>query len=88
MTMTVMQVSKMKKDLTSAQQQAFAAELESFYSSPPSDLNVVADYVTVDQSCSFTLLEVPSLERLHQINQPFGPYVDYEVHEVRPASDK
>lgn len=86
--MNVMQVSRMKKDLTPVQQQAFAAELERFYSSPPADLTVVADYVTVDQSCSFTLLEVASLERLHEINEPFAPYVDYEVFEVRPATGK
>lgn len=86
--MNVMQVSRMKKDLTPVQQQAFAAELERFYSSPPADLTVVADYVTVDQSCSFTLVEVASLERLHEINEPFSPYVDYEVFEVRPATGK
>jgi len=86
--MNVMQVSRMKKDLTPVQQQAFAGELERFYSSPPADLTVVADYVTVDQSCSFTLLEVVSLERLHEINEPFAPYVDYEVFEVRPATGK
>ena len=86
--MNVMQVSRMKKDLTPVQQQAFAAELERFYSSPPADLTVVADYVTVDQSCSFTLVEVASLERLHEINEPFAPYVDYEVFEVRPATGK
>ena len=86
--MNVMQVSRMKKDLTPIQQQAFAAELERFYSSPPADLTVVADYVTVDQSCSFTLVEVASLERLHEINEPFAPYVDYEVFEVRPATGK
>jgi len=62
--------------------------LERFYSSPPADLTVVADYVTVDQSCSFTLVEVASLERLHEINEPFAPYVDYEVFEVRPATGK
>jgi len=86
--MNVLQVSRMKKDLTPIQQQAFAAELERFYSSPPADLTVVADYVTVDQSCSFTLVEVASLERLHEINEPFAPYVDYEVFEVRPATGK
>lgn len=86
--MKFMQVSRMKKDLTPTQQKAFAAELERFYSSPPKDLTVVADYVTVDQSQSFTLLEVPHLDRLHQINKPFAPYVDYEVFEVRPASQK
>lgn len=86
--MNVMQVSRMKKDLTPVQQQAFAGELERFYSSPPADLTVVADYVTVDQSCSFTLVEVASLERLHEINEPFAPYVDYEVFEVRPATGK
>ena len=84
--MTFMQVSRMKKDLSPAQQKAFAAELERFYSSPPPDLTVAADYVAVDESCSFTLLEVSSLERLHEINAPFAPYVDYEVYEVRPAN--
>jgi hypothetical protein len=83
-----MQVSKMKKDLTPAQRQEFQAELERFYSSPAADFTVVADYVTVDQSCSFTLVEVPSLERLHEINEPFAPYVNYEVYEVRPATDR
>jgi len=88
MTLTVMQVSRMKKDLTPEQQKAFGAELERFYSSPPGDLTVVADYVTVDESCSFTLLEVETMERLHEINQPFAPFVDYEVFEVRPATGK
>jgi hypothetical protein len=88
MTLTVMQVSRMKKDLTPEQQQAFGDELEKFYSSPPGDLKVVADYVTVDESCSFTLLEVETMGRLHEINQPFAPFVDYEVFEVRPATGK
>ena len=88
MPLTVMQVSRMKKDLTPEQQKAFGAELERFYSSPPSDLKVVADYVTVDNSSSFTLLEVSSMERLHEINEPFAPFVDYEVFEVRPATGK
>ena len=88
MTLTVMQVSRMKKDLTPEQQQAFAAELEKFYASPPPDLKVVADHVTVDESCSFTLLEVDSMERLHEINEPFAPFVDYEVFELRPATGK
>ena len=86
--MKFMQVSRMKNDLSPTQQKAFAAELERFYSSPPKDLTVVADYVTVDQSQSFTLLEVSHLERLHEINKAFAPYVDYEVFEVRPASQK
>ena len=84
--MKFMQVSRMKTDLTPDQQKAFGAELERFYSAPPADLTVVADYVAVDQACSFTLLEVASLKRLHEINAPFAPYVDYEVFEVRPAS--
>ena len=88
MTLTVMQVSSMKKDLTPEQKKAFGAELERFYSSPPGDLTVVADYVTVDSSSSFTVLEVDSMERLHEINQPFAPFVDYEVFEVRPAAGK
>ena len=86
--MKFMQVSRMKKDLTPDQQKAFTAELERFYSAPPADLTVVADYVAVDESCSFTLLEVSSLERLHEINTAFAPYVDYEVFEVRPASPR
>ena len=86
--MKFMQVSKMKKDLTPDLQKAFAKELKHFYSTPPADLTVAADYVAVDESCSFTLLEVHSLERLHAINKPFAPYVDYEVFEVRPASSE
>ena len=84
--MIIMQVSKMKQDLTPDQQQAFAAEMERFYSSPPSDLKVVADYVAVDQSRSFTLLEVSGTQRLREINKPFDPYVDYEVFEVQPVN--
>jgi len=84
--MTFMQVSKMKKNLAADGQKAFSAELDRFYASPPADLTVVADYVAVDESRSFTLLEVSSLKRLHQINAPFAPYVDYEVFEVRPAN--
>ena len=84
--MTFMQVSKMKKNLTADEQKAFSAELDRFYASPPADLTVVADYVAVDDSCSFTLLEVSGLKRLHEINAPFAPYVDYEVFEVRPAN--
>ncbi len=86
--MTVMQVSRMKQDLTPDRQKAFYAELETFYASPPADLTMISDYVTVDQSRSFTLLEVSSLERLGEINAPFVPFVDYEVFEVRPAQDK
>ena len=86
--MNIMQISRMKQDLTPDQQEAFSAELERFYASPPADLNVVADYVTVDQSRSFTLLEVPSMERLREINEPFVPFVDYEVFELRPATGK
>ena len=86
--MKFMQVSRMKKDMAPDQQKAFAVELERFYSAPPADLTVVADHVAVDESCSFTLLEVSSLERLHEINKPFAPFVDYEVFEVRPASPK
>ncbi|MDX9787350.1 MAG: hypothetical protein RBT11_11265 [Desulfobacterales bacterium] len=85
--MKIMQISKMKKNLTVDQQQAFNAELERFYAAPPKDLTVVVDYVTMDQSCSFTLLDVPDMKRLHEINKPFSPFVDYEVFEVRPASD-
>ena len=81
--MTFMQISRMKKDLALDEQKAFSAELERFYTSPPADLTVVADYVTVDDSRSFSLLEVSSLKRLHEINEPFAPYVDYEVFEVR-----
>lgn len=84
--MRVMQVSRMKQGLTPDQQKAFQSVLERFYASPPPDLSVVADYVTVDQSRSFTLLDVPGMERLQEINEPFAPYVDYEVFEVRPAS--
>ena len=84
--MTFMQISRMKKNLAPDEQKAFSAELERFYASPPADLTVVADYVAVDDSCSFTLLEVSSLERLHEINEPFAAYVDYEVFEVRPAN--
>jgi hypothetical protein len=78
----------MKKDLTADEQKAFSAELERFYTSPPTDLTVVADYVTVDESRSFTLVEVSSIERLNEINAPFAPYVDYQVFEVRPAGEK
>lgn len=85
--MKIMQVSRMKA-LNQDQQNAFHAELERFYAAPPKDLIIVADYVATDQSRSFTLLEVPDLERLHEINQPFTPFVDYEVFEVRPATDK
>lgn len=86
--MKIMQVSRMKKDLTPTQHQAFIAELERFYASPPSDLIIIADYVAVDQSCSFTLLEVPDMERLREINKPFTPFVDYDAVEVRPADKK
>jgi hypothetical protein len=84
----VMQISRMKTNLSPAERQAFYAELDRFYASPPKDLLVEADYVAVDQSCSFTLLKVPSLERLHEINRPFVPFVDYQVVEVRPATQK
>lgn len=85
--MKIMQVSRTKA-LTNDQQNAFHAELERFYAAPPRDLIVVADYVAMDQSRSFTLLEVRDLERLHEINKPFTPFVDYEVFEVRPATNK
>jgi hypothetical protein len=85
--MKIMQVSR-TKTLTHDQKKAFHAELERFYAAPPKDLIVVADYVAMDQSRSFTLLEVTNLERLHEINKPFTPFVDYEVFEVRPATDK
>ncbi len=84
--MTFMQISRMEKNLTPDEQKGFSAELERFYALPPPDLTVVADYVAVDESRSFTLLEVSSLKRLHQINEPFVSYVDYEVFEVRPAN--
>lgn len=86
--MKVMQISRMKQGLSPDQQKAFYAELERFYASPPIDLLVEADFVAVDESCSFTLLDVPSLERLREINQPFAPFVDYQVVEVRPATEK
>lgn len=86
--MNVMQVSRTKKNLTPDEQRAFKAELKLFYGSPPEDLNVIVDYVAMDQSCSFTLLEVPSMERLHEINKPFSPFVEYEVIEVRPVSQE
>ena len=66
--MNIMQVSKMKQDLTPEQQQEFGAVMERFYASPPTDLKIMGDYVTVDQSRSFTLLEVSSIERLSEIN--------------------
>ena len=86
--MNVMQVSRMRKDLTQDQQKAFQAELVRFYASPPGDLTILADYVSADQSCSFTVLEVSSMERLHEINEPFTPYVEYEVFEIRQATRK
>ena len=85
--MKIMQVSRMKA-LNQDQQNAFHVELERFYATPPTDLIIVADYVAIDESRSFTLLEVTDLERLHEINKPFTPFVDYEVFEVRPATDK
>jgi hypothetical protein len=86
--MKVMQISRMKQGLSQEDQRAFQSELQKFYASPPRDLVISADYVAADQSRSFTILEVPSLERLHEINEPFSPFVDYEVFEVRPASGK
>jgi len=83
--MNVMQVSKMKQDLTPEQQQEFGAVMERFYASPPADFKIMGDYVTVDQSRSFTLMEVPSIERLSEINKPFAPYVEYEVFEIKPV---
>ena len=84
--MNIMQVSKMKQDLTPEQQQEFGAVMERFYASPPTDLKITGDYVTVDQSRSFTLMEVSSIERLSEINKPFAPYVEYEVFEIQPVS--
>lgn len=86
--MRIMQVSRMKKNLSPDAYRAFQAELERFYAAPPEDLTIVSDHVAVDNSCSFTLLEVSDLERLHAINKPFAPYVDYNVFEVRPATRK
>ena len=86
--MNIMQVSKMKRDLTPEQQREFGAVMERFYASPPTDLKIMADYVTVDRSRSFTLLEVSSIERLTEINKPFAPYVEYEVFEIQPARQK
>ena len=86
--MKVMQVSRVKGDLSPPQEEAFQLALQKFYASPPGDLVIAADYVTVDRSRSFTLLEVASLARLDEINKPFEPFVDYEVFEVRPASEK
>ncbi|HLA26922.1 MAG TPA: DUF3303 family protein [Syntrophales bacterium] len=85
--MNIMQISRMKRDLTSEQQKAFSAELKRFYAAPPADLVVLADYVALDQSCSFTLLDVSNIERLNEINQPFAPYVEYEVIQVRPTAN-
>jgi Domain of unknown function (DUF3303) len=86
--MKIMQVSRMKKTLTPDEHRAFQAELERFYAAPPEDLIIVSDYVAMDNSCSFTLLEASDLKRLHEINKPFAPYVDYDVFEVRPATQK
>ena len=86
--MQIMQVSRTKKNLTPDEQKAFKAELDRFYGSPPKDLNVIVDYVAMDKSCSFTLLEVSSMERLHEINKPFSQFVDYEAIEVRPVSQE
>lgn len=83
--MKVMQISR-NKQLTPEQWNEFKAALDKFYRSPPEDMTIIADYVAVDQSASFILLEVPSLERLKEINEPFEPFVDSEVIEVRPAS--
>lgn len=85
--MKVMQISR-NKQLTPEQWEEFKAVLDQFYGSPPEDMEIIADYVAVDQSASFILLEVPSLERLKEINEPFAPFVDSEVIEVRPASDR
>jgi hypothetical protein len=86
--MLVMQVSRMKRDLTPEEQKAFSQALEQFYASPPSDLGVLSDHVSVDGTRSFTLLEVAEMARLHEINEPFSPFVAYEVFEVRPATGK
>ena len=86
--MKIMQVSRMKQNLSPDAHRAFRAELERFYAAPPKDLIILADHVAVDNSCSFTLLEVSNLERLYEINNPFSPYVDYDVFEVRPANRK
>ncbi len=84
--MKVMQISR-NKQLNPEQWDEFKKVLDTFYSAPPEDLEIIADYVAVDQSASFILLEVPSLERLAEINKPFEPFVDSEIVEVRPASE-
>jgi hypothetical protein len=69
--MLFMLINRTRASLSDAQYAELAALAKAFYASIPADVKISGEWVAVDQSQNYTLLEAPDIEVVRRIQAPF-----------------
>ncbi|MDO9313162.1 MAG: hypothetical protein Q7T97_01285 [Burkholderiaceae bacterium] len=74
--MLFMLTNRTRPDLSSADYGELAALAKAFYASMPADMKIRGEWVAVDRSVNYSLLEAPDIDTVLRLQAPFERFTD------------
>lgn len=78
--------SRTRPHLSAEQYGALAALSKSFYASIPPDVSIRGEWVALDRSANYSLVEAPDVDTVRRVQAPFAPFTETEVVPVNPIT--
>ena len=78
--------SRVRPQLSAVQYGELAALAKAFYAAIPADMSIRGEWVAVDRSANFSLVEAPDLETVRRVQAPFAPFTDTTIVPVNPVT--
>ena len=78
--------SRTRAPLSADQYGELAALAKAFYASIPAGMSIRGEWVAVDRSANYSLVEAPDVETIRRAQAPFAPFTDTTIVPVNPVS--
>lgn len=78
--------SRTRPDLTAEQYRELGALAKAFYASIPEGMSIRGEWVAVDRSANYSLVEAPNVETVRRVQAPFAPFTETTIVPVDPIT--
>jgi hypothetical protein len=71
--------SRVRPGLSAGQFGELAALAKSFYASIPTNVSIRGEWVAIDRSANYSLVEAPDIDAVGAVQLPFAPFTQTEI---------
>ena len=76
--------SRTRPHLSAEQYGELAVLAKSFYASMPAAMSIRGEWVAVDRSANYSLVEAPDIDTVRRVQAPFAPFTETTIVPVNP----